>query len=288
MKKLILLLAATLSLPIFAQEDTEVSAEEENSVVDGIVAKQHIKNKRHMEAAYVREANVLWSKTIWRIIDLHEKQNLYLYYPTVDVDGRRSLVKVLFDGIKSGELTAYRAGLSNEFDEKMNAREVFEKFNIVGEMESVVPNPETGENDTLYRYDYTADAFLEVYQFLVKEVWFFDRKYSRMNCKIIGLCPITEKVEEGRLRKAQSFWIYYPQAAQMLSEQEAFTFKNDAQRQSLYDMLEQRRFGSYIFKESNVYNDRVITNYTQGMSSNIEWENIQNAIFEKEHDMWEF
>ena len=74
----------------------------------------------------------------------------------------------------------------------------------------------------------------------------------------------------------------------MLSEQEAFTFKNDAQRESLYDKLQKREFGSYNFKESNVYNNRGINEYSQGMSQNIEWENIQNAIFEKEHDMWDF
>ena len=91
-------------MPVLAQDDVteDVGETSENNVVDGIVAKQHIKNKRHLQPAYVREANVLWAKTIWRIIDLREKQNLYLYYPTNTVDERRSLIRTLIDAIATG------------------------------------------------------------------------------------------------------------------------------------------------------------------------------------------
>jgi gliding motility associated protien GldN len=291
MKKLIWLLAAMLSLPVFAQEDEEMAQEGESSdVVDGIVAKQHIKNKKHMEAAYVREANVLWSKTIWRMVDLREKQNLYLFYPTNTVDGRRSLIRVLIDNINSGDLKAYSSATDNEFEQEITAKEVFEKLGVSNPDSIQSTNPETGETEWKYVFDMSSVHVDEVMKFLVKEVWFFDKKYSRMECRIIGLCPIIEQMNEEGTRRDQkmTFWVYYPHAAQMLSEQEAFTFKNDAQRESLYDKLQKREFGSYIFKESNVYNNRGINEYSQGMSQNIEWENIQNAIFEKEHDMWEF
>ena len=290
MKKLILLWAVLFSIPAFAQEEEDLAEAEASSVVDGIVAKQHIVNARPIRPAYVREANVLWSKTIWRMVDLREKENLYLYFPLRPIDDRRSLVKVLYDGIMKGELDAYSTSTDNEFERTITAREAAEALGGQDPDSLQEVNPETGEME--WRYIFSTDAihFDAVKKFLFKEVWFFDKKYSMLKVRIIGLCPIIEDMnEEGtRMQQKQAFWVYYPQAEPLLAKQEAFTFRNDAQRQSLHAMLEKRLFGSYVFRESNVYDNRVIQVYAQGMSANIEAERIQNSIFQKEHDMWEF
>ena len=133
MKKLLLLLAVVFATPVFAQDDyesddqTDLVGEVETSdeeVVDGIVKKQHVKAKKPLMPAYVREANVLWAKTIWRIIDLRQKQNLYLYYPTQDIDERKSLTRVLYDAVTSGELTAFNPDNDNEFESKYTPYQV--------------------------------------------------------------------------------------------------------------------------------------------------------------------
>ncbi len=292
MKKLFLLLAVLLATPVFAQDDADAILEgETDGVVDGIVKKQHIKNKRNMTPAYVREANVLWSKTIWRIIDMREKQNLYLFYPTNSVDERRSLFRTLLDAINAGELKAYSTVTDNEFDTEISVNDVFEKVGAspVDSVETV--DPESGEKTMKYVYDMKGGIhYDEVKKFMIKEVWFFDNKYTMMKCRILGLCPIVEQInEEGnRVDQKTLFWIYYPAAAPFLAKQEAFSYSNDAQRPSLYDRLEARQFGSYIYRESNVYDNRIITSYAKGMTSNIEAERIANSIFQKEHDMWEY
>lgn len=296
MKKLFLLLAVLFAMPAFAQDDVDSNAVlegESDGVVDGIVAKQHIKNKRPMQPAYVREANVLWSKTIWRIIDLREKQNLYLYYPINTksaIDERRSLLRTILDALSTGEIKAYSANSDNEFEEPLDIREAFSKFEQEPTDSVTTVDPETGENVTKYVYDMASLPLDYVKKFMLKEVWFFDNKYSCLNVKLLGLCPIMVKPNEDgdRLDQKLLFWVYYPAVAPYLEMQEAYSFSNDAARSSLNDCLTKRKFGSYVYKESNVYNNRIITSYAKGMASNIEAQRIENSIFQKEHDMWSF
>ena len=55
-------------------------------------------------------------------------------------------------------------------------------------------------------------------------------------------------------------WIYFPQAREIFARNEVFNPKNDAQRRTFDDIFMKRSFGSYIVRESNVYNNRGIRN----------------------------
>ena len=304
MKKLFLLLAIIFASPVYAQDDydeeengEEVVTEDESGeeVVDGIVKKQHVKEKKPLMPAYVREANVLWSKTIWRTIDLRQKQNLYLYYPTQDIDERKSLARVLYEGVESGELAAYDPNKDREFEEQISPLKVCEKILRLDDTEAsvdsvVTVNPETNQEEVHYATQLSAAGFTSIKQIKVKEVWFFDKKYGRMNVQIIGLCPVGYRVmDDGSKIPMDLFWVYYPQAATLLAHQEAYSYRNDAQRVSLRDKLETRQFDSYIYRESNVYDNRVISAISNnGLDQNLESQNIQADIFQHEHDMWQF
>jgi len=50
-------------------------------VVDGIYITEHVPTKRMIPYEFVREADVVWSKRVWRTIDLREKINHPLYFP---------------------------------------------------------------------------------------------------------------------------------------------------------------------------------------------------------------
>lgn len=304
MKKLFLLLALVFAVPVavsaqYEDDGVEGSVEDDQDsqeeVVDGIVRKQHIKEKKPLMPAYVREANVLWSKTVWRTIDLRQKQNLYLYYPTQDIDERKSLARVLFDAVMDGEISAYSAAKDNEFEQKMQPRDVYTQLKKangeeVEEVDSVITtNPETGEQEVHYATQTTAEDFTQIRQFKVKEVWFFDKRYGRMDVRIIGLCPVSFIEKNNQMFPFDLFWIYYPEAAGVLTRQEAYSYRNDAQRVSLRDKLETRQFDSYIYRESNVYNNRVISSIAaNGIDQNLDAQRIQADIFQHEHDMWEY
>src|ERR1700752_3499371 len=54
-----------------------------------------------------READIMWSKRTWRVIDLREKFNLPMYYPTEPKVGLASLFDVLKCALLEKNLTAY-------------------------------------------------------------------------------------------------------------------------------------------------------------------------------------
>ncbi len=285
-------LMLTVSMSGFAQTDESAPDASPFKGVDNIAKKEHIANKKAIPYVHVREADVMWQKTIWRIIDMREKMNLPLYYPTTkwSIDGRKSVVRIMLDAISHGELTAYDSGLGfgREFDRRMDFEAIKTKFGA-GIDTVEIQNPETG----LYErqiVESEMDATLAK-KLLVKEVWFFDKKYSRMDVRIIAICPILEKADETgeRIDQVLSFWVYFPELRPFLMKQEAYNTKNDAQRDSFDDLFAKRRFGSYVYSEANVYNNRTILEMASGnVDTNLEAERIKNVIFLKEHDVWEY
>ena len=67
---------------------------------------EHVPTKRVIGYTHLREADVLWSKRVWRTIDLREKQNHPLYFPEIPISDRMSLWDVIKYGVlEEGSLT---------------------------------------------------------------------------------------------------------------------------------------------------------------------------------------
>ena len=73
---------------------------------------QRNNNDQPMPYPYVEESDVLWSKSVWEVIDLDERINAPLYYPTdtLNIESyRRSLFDVLLANIKNGRIKSVYA-----------------------------------------------------------------------------------------------------------------------------------------------------------------------------------
>jgi gliding motility associated protien GldN len=268
-------------------------------VLEGVYVKQHMSSRKPIPYQYLREADVMWSKTVWRVIELKEKINFPLYYPEDPIGERMSLISLLMWGISNQGLTAYNYSNSDEFATVMTMKDIEDKFGAVDQTVLVedVENP----GMTIEKKIEGEIHLKEVKQILLKELWFFDKQRSVMEVRIIGICPVRvyEKdasvggdpnAEEGSsttLRK-KLFWIYFPEARKLLANHEVFNPDNDAERKSFDDIFFKRMFSSYIYQESNAYNDRSIADYTIGLESLLEAERIKESIFNYEQDLWEY
>jgi len=262
-------------------------------ILTEVYTREHIPNKDPIPYTYIREADVLWAKDIYRIIDLTQLQNLPLYYPKEPIGDRFSLTSLILWGIDNEGIRAFSTDDSNnEFTIPLDRSRVDEEMGAGTQTISVM-NLQTGMmQDTTIQNERRLD---EVKQILVKEKWFFDRNNSVMNVRIVGLCPIRVyyMLDENGLptdiiRKRLTFWVYFPEIRPLLSRHEIFNNSNDAQRISFDDFFMQRRFSGYIFAESNVYANRAINSYSLGMDALLEAEEIKEWLFTVEHDMWEY
>ena len=260
------------------------SAKAQSNILDGVYVKEHTIERRVIPYTYLREADVMWSKRVWRIIDLREKINHDMYFPIDVIAGRKSLTQVIWDGVtKDGSITAYNDENDGDFTTQLSKTDLDNKYNTWDTAQ--VEDPGTGE----LVEKVTQRQFIpsEVKQLRVKEDWFFDRQRSVMDVRIIGLAPIRFFQKNGEERMETMFWIYYPEARFAFVSAEVYNKGNDAERRTYEDIFWKRRFGSYIYKESNVYNRRINT-YMSGLDALLEAEKIKDDIFNIEHDLWEY
>lgn len=278
LKKIVLIIIVVLNFATISRVNAQ------SNILDGVYVKEHTIERRVIPYTYLREADVMWSKRIWRIIDLREKLNHDMYFPIDVIAGRRSLMQVIWDGVtKDGSITAYSDENDGDFTTQYSKTDLDNKYNTWDTTQ--MEDPGTGE----MREVVTQRQFVpsEVKQFRVKEDWFFDRQRSVMDVRIIGIAPVRFYEKNGKSRFETMFWIYYPEARFAFVSAEVYNKGNDAERRTYEDIFWKRRFSSYIYKETNVYNRRINT-YMSGLDALLEAEKIKEDIFNMEHDLWEY
>ena len=178
----------------------------ESDVLDGVYVQEHIPTKRVISYTYLREADVMWSKRVWRTIDLREKMNHPLFYPEEPLSDRMALWDVMKYGVlQEGSLTIYEP---LEFDDRFrfpvkppngNVNDDGYKNKLASFFGEVQVVPRLDENDEpMYdeegdeMYDSVTNDYYarDIIRYEIKEDWFFDKQRSVMDVRIIGISPV--------------------------------------------------------------------------------------------------
>lgn len=290
--KRIILFSVVILLTSFASnaQDRKESLER-----DGFYTRETTPARVPIPYQFVRESDVLWSKRVWRIIDLRQKMNYPLYYPTELMQDRESLVQRLVRAIKYNEINAYDPIEDDEFTTRLSYEQVVKQLGAEDKEQT-----QLDENGQEVKVTVKGQIrWGDIKELLVKEDWFFDKQRSVMEVRIIGICPIlhrkdyrktgSDEEQEGTLSRIPTFWIYFPEARSVLANTDAYNNFNDAQRITYDDLFWKRNFDSYIIRISNVWDNRAIYEYTfTGLQTLLESEKIKTELFNFEHDLWEY
>ena len=287
MKKIVFSIL-TLSLAATMVANAQSKKTEKNMYLDEVYEKQSIKERKVVPYAPIREADVIFSRKMSRIVDTREKKNLVLNWPQNPLN---KLVYTLLlqtgDTKAPGKLKAF----STDSLIKPMAVDAVKKIGGFCETIQVPIDPNdpynTRDSTVCTPFDYS-----QIKRWQIDELWVFDKQRGMFFARIIDIAPLyVPNINGTTLPEQPMFYIKYEDLRPVLVNQEVFNRGNDAHRLSFYDFFEQRLFASYIIKQSND-KDLAIRDFPEykdnPMEALYESERIKDNLFNWEHDLWEY
>lgn len=252
--------------------------------LDGYYKKANVLNAKATPYANLRESDVMFSKRVWREIDVRDKVN------TIFASPKSRLITIFTDAIQAGELTAYDASGTkddvngDEFSAVLDAKDAMAKFAD----SVVVPIFDQDGNQTGSKVEAGEFNPDSIVKFRIKEDWIFDKQRSVFEPRIVGIAPMVKISKAGQAFDEQpAFWIYFPEARHLLVTKAAVNRTNDLAGLSYDDIFMKRIFSSYIVKESNP-DDLRIKDYAIGIDKLYESDRVKKALMDFEHDLWSY
>ncbi|OUS03352.1 gliding motility protein GldN [Flavobacteriales bacterium 33_180_T64] len=254
-------------------------------------------NDKPLEYGYVDDRDVLFSKMTWEKVILDERVNFPLYFP-VDTNNigkeRRSLYHTLITAVKNGRIkNVYN---DSYFTEKRSMKELKDITTKVDTLDIGYDQLNAdGYVDPEYIRTRNIEAF-DVSAYLIKGLWYFDKRHGELKYRILGIAPAAPDINfidsEDATNKIPNalFWIFFPEAREVLHEGHAFNSKNSAKPITFDHLLNSRRFNGYMYKEENVYGDREVKDYIadNALMQLLESDRIKDKIRNFEQDMWSY
>ena len=249
---------------------------------------------------YHREDDVRWSRVVYRVIDMREKQNYQLYFPMRASDEYRSLFRVMLDAI-TDEIPVYRR----------NARDLKPQFNdedrLVGdELSKVFAYDNDNDNNLIQQdsvskelkvntdqyYNYVKNQF----KFLVQEIIFFDKHSSRMYSQIMAIAPLyalhpdntQSKKSIKYFQESVLCWFSFDELRPYLAKQFVIPNGNETQRLTYDEFFAQKLYSSYLLGDSNMFNRMLLDYVVDPVKIKKEQDRLETELMNVEQDLWEY
>jgi len=252
--------------------------------LDGYYKKTNILSAKVTPYPNVRESDAVFTKRVWREIDIRDKMNAYMVSP------KQRLIDVIMTAVNNGELTAYDATPNDKshddpdgdaFSKPLTATQAYNT--MVDSVPKIDIDANGTKTVTKVAGEFVADSILK---FRIKEDWIFDKQRSIFEPRIVGIAPMI-KIKANNNEFQPAFWIYFPEARAIFATKEVASRDNDNTGLSFDDVFMKRLFTSYIVKVSNDKNER-IKDYKDGIDRLYEAERLKKNLMDWELNLWQY
>jgi len=253
-----------------------------------------IDNDQPLEYGYVDDRDILFAKLTWEKIVLDERSNFPLYYP-IDTNNigqdRRSLYDVLIKNIKNGNIENLYD--DSYFTAKRTLKDIQSALVKVDTTSMGIEQLNAGEELSPEYIDRREITAADIKEYRVKGMWYFDKRQAEMKYRLLGIAPVApdvQTIDQDTPDLVPLFWVFFPDARNVLHEAKAFNNENSSMPFSFDHILNARRFHGYIYKEENVQGDRAISEYVSqnALMQLLESDRIKDKIRDFELDMWTY
>ena len=183
--------AMLLHFTILSAQNPEAS--DPAQPLDDITGREVIADRSVLAYQPIREADILWEKRIWRVIDTREKMNLPFVAP------ESSLFQILENAIMEGDLNVYSTE-DDKFSKRLSPEDVRK---MMYKRDTIITIDPVTYEETVKVVENQID-WQDVKRFRLKEAWFFDTKTSTLRNRILGIAPVIDaRDSEGNFKFEQ-------------------------------------------------------------------------------------
>lgn len=260
-----------------------------------------------------RSDDVVWSRVVYRIVDMRFKQNYQLYYPIVEDAEYSSLMKVMLDAIANDEmpLAVYskseNLGDIRPYFRDENKIEGVAILDYLDSQEDKAEDEDVRVDGRILAEDSTGNLYFvqknfekfakNQLKYLIQEVVFFDKHYSRLYSKILAIAPLradhsimtNDMPVMEALYGQLLFWIPFEALRPYMAQQYVMPKASDKTRVTFDEFFAKKLYTSYILGVSNMHNNRMIPDYaTTNEEIKAEQDRIESELLNFEQDLWEY
>lgn len=252
--------------------------------------------------------DIVWSRVVYRIVDMRDKQNYQIYFPVIPSDEYKSLFRLILEAAVQDTLKAY-----SKVDRDITPLKVvlpkdsLKNIFVLAEMDTInntmnknylIEVDPITQQSKISNYLYRNFAENQV-KFLLQEIVFFDKHTSRLYTQIMRIAPIFSKTESNvSLGKNQDVWNYFQSSVlcwfqfndlrPYLARQYVIPSGNNTQRLTYDEFFAQHLYSSYLLGDSNMNNRMILQYLTDPDKIRKEQNRIETELLNFEQDLWEY
>ena len=281
---IVMFLATFLLVDGIYAQNKQTATEDYSGTVTGL----SLKKNKQPESGKVRAEDIVWKRDVYRILDLTVDQNAPLYYPVEPSADRMNLFSSIFEAIAKGNLTAYDYFVEREIftnQHTIKLKDLLTKHTIPFKEKTDPKRPGVA----IFDIDAIDIPTSEVNLYYIKEVMYLDQRNSSIQTKVTAICPVLVRTDEmGETRRHAMFWIPFETLRTFLSEHSiAADSLNSAERLSLYDFFNQRRYKGDLYKVSNLKNQLIMEYCKTPEAIKAEQERLEKVLLGVDSTLWE-